>query len=92
MGDKIEIPTLDGRAKLEVPAGIQSGKVLRMRGKGLPHLNSNRKGDQLVRISVYTPTAASKRERQLFSELAHSENALPPEKNGIFRKIKDFIQ
>lgn len=91
MGDKIEVPTLNGKVKLEVPAGIQSGKMLRLRKKGLPRLNSHRTGDQLVRIIVYTPTSASKRERELFSELSQSENALPKDKNGIFKKIKDLM-
>ena len=91
MGDKIEIPTLNGKVKLEIPPGIQSGKILRLRKKGLPRLNSHRTGDQLVRIIVYTPTSASKHERKLFTELLQSENALPKDKNGIFKKIKDFM-
>ena len=91
MGDKIEIPTLNGRAKLEIPAGIQSGKILRMRSKGLPHLKSSREGDQLIRVLVHTPTTLNSREKEIFAELAQSENALPPEKNGIFRKVKDIF-
>ncbi len=90
MGDKIDVPTLNGHAKLTIPSGIQSGKILRMRSKGLPHLNSRSVGDQLVLILVYTPTTLSKREKELFAELAQSENSLPRDKNGIFRKIKDF--
>ncbi len=91
IGTDIEIPTLEGRAVLTVPAGTQSGRILRMKGKGLPNLNSSRKGDQLVRISVYTPVKLTKRERELFNELNISDNSLPPEKTSIFRKIKDFI-
>ncbi len=91
MGDKIDVPTLNGRAKLTIPPGIQSGKILRMRSKGLPHLNSRSVGDQLVLVLVYTPITLSKREKELFAELAQSENSLPRDKNGIFRKIRDYI-
>jgi len=91
MGDKIEIPTLNGKVKLEIPPGIQSGKILRMRGKGLPRINSSRQGDQLIRVLVHTPTTLNSREKELFAELAHSENALPPEKNGIFKKVKNIF-
>ena len=91
IGDKVEVPTLNGRVKLSVPPGIQSGKILRLRGKGLPQLNSKSIGDQLVRILVYTPTSITKREKELFEELAQSENALPRGKNGIFKKIKDYM-
>jgi molecular chaperone DnaJ len=90
LGYKVEIPTLNGHALLEIPSGTQSGKILRMRGKGLPRLNSSKRGDQLVRINVYTPTTLNKRERELFTELARSENALPHNKNDIFKKIKDI--
>ena len=90
-GDKIDVPTLNGRVKLTIPPGIQSGKILRMRGKGLPHLSSRSIGDQLVRILVYTPTTITKREKELFEELAQSQNALPHGKNGIFKKIKDYM-
>jgi len=92
LGYKVEIPTLNGHALLEIPSGTQSGKILRMRGKGLPRLNSSKRGDQLVRINVYTPTTLNKRERELFTELARSENALPHNKNDIFKKIKDISE
>jgi len=91
LGAKIEIPTLGGRALLDIPPGTQSGKILRMRGKGITHLNSSRRGDQLVRISVYTPVKLNKRDKELLKELKDSENALPAEKTSIFKKIKEFI-
>ena len=69
-GGKIEIPTLDGKAELKIPSGIQSGQILRMRGKGFPKLRGGQYGDQLVRIQVSTPTSISKKEKDLLSELA----------------------
>ncbi len=69
LGDTIEIPTIEGKAKLGIPHGIQSGQVLRMRGKGYPRLRGNQRGDQLVRIQIKTPEKISKEEKKLFSEL-----------------------
>lgn len=92
LGDKIEIPTLEGRALLDIPSGTQSGKVLRMRAKGLPQLNTNRRGDQLVYISVYTPVKLGKREKELLKELGTFDTALPKEKTSLFSKIKEFMQ
>lgn len=91
LGDKVEIPTLSGRANLVIPPGTQSGKLLRMKGKGLPNLNSRRRGDQLVHITLYTPEKVNSQEKQLFNDLKNSENSLPSQKNGLFKKIKDFI-
>lgn len=70
LGDSAEVPTLSGKAKLTIPAGIQSGQILRMRGKGLPQVRGSRKGDQLVKIQVATPVSLSKDEKNLFKELA----------------------
>ena len=72
LGDKIEVPTLTGSAKLSIPAGIQSGQVLRMRNKGLGELRNGRKGDQLVKIQVSTPTKLNASQKKLFKELASS--------------------
>ena len=59
-GGKIEIPTLDGKAELKIPSGIQPGQVLRMRGKGFPRLRSRATGDQLVKVQVDIPAKISK--------------------------------
>lgn len=76
LGDSIEIPTLTGKAKLNIPAGIQSGQVLRMRGKGIPKLRGGRKGDQLVSIQVRTPTSLSSKQKALLRELASSNGSM----------------
>jgi molecular chaperone DnaJ len=92
LGTEVEIPTLNGKAKLHIPAGTQSGKILRMRGKGIGRLHGNGKGDQLVRIMVWTPTKLSAKEKKLFEELANSENSKPPENDRNFlKKVKEAI-
>ncbi len=82
LGSEVEVPTLTGRAKLKIEPGIQSGKTLRMREKGLPHLNSYGRGDELVTINVYTPTKLNQKEKELLKELLHSTNTKPPSRNG----------
>ena len=79
LGDEIEVPTLDGPELLKVPAGAQSGDVLRMKGKGVPHLGrANRRGDQLVTLRVKTPPKLSKRQRELLEELQGSLDTTRP--------------
>jgi molecular chaperone DnaJ len=70
LGMEIEVPTLYGDTKLKVPAGSQAGEVLRLKGKGVTHLNHGGRGDQLVKVKLMTPRKLSKRQRQLFEELA----------------------
>ncbi len=90
LGDEINVPTLEGKASLKIPPGIQSGKVLRMRGKGLPSLESSRRGDQLVKIQVVTPEKISSEEKELFRKLRefddkHFQNG----EDGFFSKVKN---
>lgn len=77
LGDEMEIPTLTGKARLHIDPGVQSGKILRMRGKGIPHLHGHGKGDQLVEIIVWTPTKTSKEVKELFQKLAKHKDVLP---------------
>jgi molecular chaperone DnaJ len=77
LGADIEVPTLTGRARLKVEPGTQSGTILRMREKGLPHLNSFSKGDQFVRVNVWVPKTLSSQEKTLLKQLAASENMSP---------------
>lgn len=73
MGIEVEVPTLDGDAKLKVPAGTQPGSVIRMKGKGIPHLGRDgRRGDQLVTVCVRTPDKLSKEQKRLLEELQRS--------------------
>jgi molecular chaperone DnaJ len=95
LGTEVEVPTLNGKVKLKIEAGIQSGKMLRMRDKGLPNLNSYGRGDQIVRVNLYIPNKVNTREKELLKELAKSENFHPrgsdPRKTDktFFGKMKD---
>ncbi len=79
LGSEVEVPTLDGNIKLKVPAGSQTGKVFQLKNKGIPHLQRNGCGDQLVMLLVVTPESLTEKQRQLFQELA---NSLSPAKRG----------
>lgn len=93
LGGFAEIPTIDGRAKVTIDPGTQPGKVLRLRGKGLPTLNGYGKGDIVVNISVYIPEALSKEEKKTIESFRDSDNFRPTEsvKEKIFRRFKSFF-
>ena len=93
LGDTVEIPTIDGKAKVKVEAGTQPGKVLRLRGKGLPSVNGYGTGDLLVNISVYIPEALTKEEKVQIEQLGQSDNFKPNTsvKEKIFRKFKSLF-
>lgn len=74
MGTSVEIPTINGRASLKVEAGTQPGKFLKMRGKGIQHLNQHGSGDQLVRINVHVPRKINSKEKELLKELSKTPN------------------
>ncbi len=99
LGAEVEIPILGGTAKLRIEPGIQPGKVLRMRDKGIRHLNHSGRGDQLVHVNIYIPTKLSSKEKELFKELSKSENMRPKHKGkdsdtkskSFFSKVKDSL-
>ena len=93
LGGFAEIPTIDGRAKVTIDPGTQPGKVLRLRGKGLPTLNGYGKGDIVVNISVYIPETLSKDEKKTIESFRDSDNFRPTEsvKEKIFRRFKSFF-
>ncbi len=72
LGTEVEVPTLYGDEKLKVPAGSQSGRLFRLKGKGMPHLRRNGNGDQLVRLVLETPEKLTRQQKKLFEELAES--------------------
>lgn len=93
-GTQVEVPTIDGRAKIKIPAGTQSGKIFRLKGKGFPAVNSYEKGDQLIHVNVWTPQNLTTEEKALLEKLNHSQNFKPhPDKNekGFFDKIKEMF-
>ena len=94
LGGFAEIPTIDGKAKVTIDPGTQPGKVLRLRGKGLPSINGYGKGDIVVNISVYIPETLSKDEKKAIESFRSSENFRPSEsiKEKIFRRFKNFFE
>lgn len=94
LGCTAEIPLVSGRAKIKVDPGTQSGKIVRLRGKGLPSLDSYGSGDLLVNISVWTPQELSSDERELLEKLRESENFKPNPTHrdkGFFQKVKEMF-
>jgi molecular chaperone DnaJ len=93
LGDEIEVPTLEGKVKLKVPEGTQTGKVLRLRGKGLPTIRTANRGDQLIHIFVEIPTKLSKRQRELLQEFAdEGGEEVSPVTRGFLDKLKDLFE
>jgi molecular chaperone DnaJ len=93
-GTQIEVPTIDGRAKIKIPPGTQSGKIFRLKGKGFPAVNSYEKGDQLIHVNVWTPQHLTAEEKALLEKLNNAQNFKPhPDKNekGFFDKIKEMF-
>lgn len=94
LGTSIEVPTIDGKAKLSIDAGTQPGKVLRLRGKGTPDVNGYGKGDLLIRIHAWVPKKISSEEKKILEKLQESENfnsSKTPSDKGFFDKIKDLF-
>lgn len=92
LGAEVEIPTVDGPTKLKIPAGTQPGKVLRLRNKGVPHLRSNGRGDQLVLVNVAIPTSLNTEQRQLFEQLAHSLGSeVQPQERSFLDWLRDAM-
>lgn len=89
LGAEITVPTLDSEEKLHIPEGTQTGTVFRLKGKGMPSLNSRSKGDQFVAVTVVTPTNLNREQRRLLEELAKAESKAGDK--GIFEKVKDIF-
>ena len=94
LGTSVEVPTIEGKARIKVDAGTQSGKLLRLRGKGLPDLDYGQKGDILVHTNVWIPKKLNKEEKSLLEKLRNSENFEPDPGRGeksFFDKMKDYF-
>jgi molecular chaperone DnaJ len=92
LGTEIELETLDSNETIKVPEGTQSGKEIKLRGKGVPHLNSHGKGDLIVEVRVQTPSKLSKQQKELlkqFGETISLENT--PHSRGLLDKMKDMF-
>lgn len=93
LGGTVEVPTIDGKAKVTIEPGTQPGKTMRLRGKGLPVINRNERGDIIINISVYIPETLSKDEKKCIEKFKESENFRPSTsiKDKIFRRFKQFF-
>ena len=93
LGGAVEIPTIDGKVKVKIDSGTQPGKVLRLRGKGLPNVNGYGTGDLLVNVSIYVPEALNKEEKSALEKMEDSDNFKPSTsvKEKIFKKFKSFF-
>jgi molecular chaperone DnaJ len=92
LGAQIDVPTLEGRVKMRVPSGTQSGKIFRLRGKGIPVLGGYGKGDQLVKVMVEVPEKISKKQKQLIAELAaEMGEEVHPQQKSFLDKLKSLF-
>jgi molecular chaperone DnaJ len=92
LGADIEVPTLDGDEKLKIPSGTQPGKIFHMKGKGVPHLRRNGRGDQLVIVNVEIPAKLTKEQRELFEKLAESlGTTVKPKEKGFLDWLNEAL-
>ena len=93
LGETVEIPTIEGKVKVKIEAGTQPGRILRLRGKGLPDVNGYGKGDLLAKVNVCIPKNLSKDEKKLVEKMRETEGFKPGsgDKKSIFSKMKDFF-
>jgi molecular chaperone DnaJ len=92
LGADVEVPTVDGPAILSIPKGVQPGKVLRMREKGVPHLRGRGRGDQLVMLNVEVPTRLSGEQRELFEKLAETMGSeVHPQELSFLDRLRDML-
>ncbi|HEY6082368.1 MAG TPA: molecular chaperone DnaJ [Chitinophagaceae bacterium] len=93
-GTQVEVPTIDGKAKIKIPPGTQSGKLFRLKGKGFPAVNSYEKGDQLIHVNVWTPQHVTPEEKGMLEKMQESPNFEPhPEKSdkSFFDRVRDIF-
>ena len=94
LGTSVEVPTIDGKVKIKIETGTQSGKILRLRGKGIGDVNGYGRGDQLIHVNVWTPKKVSDEEKSMLESMRASENFKPnPGKSdkGFFDRVKEFF-
>ncbi|MGF1924277.1 MAG: molecular chaperone DnaJ [Bacteroidia bacterium] len=95
LGFSAEVPTIDGKAKIKIEPGTQSGKLLRLKGKGIPEINSYHRGDEIIHVNIWTPKVLNAEERAMLEKLRESPNFKPqPGKNdkSFFDKMKEYFE
>ncbi|HSG98449.1 MAG TPA: DnaJ C-terminal domain-containing protein, partial [candidate division Zixibacteria bacterium] len=92
LGGRLEVPTLRGRETIKIPAGSQSGKTIRLKGEGIPHLRRYGRGDQIVVLTVWTPTKLTAEDKRLLERLESSESFRPPAQDkSFFAKLRESL-
>jgi molecular chaperone DnaJ len=92
LGDEIEVPTLEGKAKLTIPPGTQFGKTFRIREQGVPQLRRNGRGDLLATVQIVVPTELSEKQKALLRELARTMGKSPVEPKSVLGKVKEAFK
>lgn len=93
-GTSIEVPTIDGKAKIKIPAGTQAGKIFRLKGKGFPVVNSYERGDQLIHVNIWTPQHLTSEEKAMLEKMQASDNFKPnPDKSekSFFERVREMF-
>ncbi|MBN2174527.1 MAG: molecular chaperone DnaJ [Bacteroidales bacterium] len=94
LGTSLDVPTLDGKARIKIAPGTQAGKVLRLKGKGLPSINSYGTGDLLININIWTPKNLTREEREILEKLGKSENFIPSptgRDKSFFSRMREYF-
>jgi molecular chaperone DnaJ len=93
LGDKVMIPTLDGEETIAIPSGTQTGRIFRLRGRGVPHLRRSGRGDMLIVIQVVVPTELDEQQRDLFQELGKTlgKEVIPQQERGFLDRLRDVF-
>jgi len=94
LGTSIEVPTIDGRAKIKIKPGTQAGEIFRLKGKGLPNLNAYGKGDELIYVNIWTPKTLTSEEEKMLEKLKSHHNFQPhhnKSEKSFFEKMKDYF-
>jgi molecular chaperone DnaJ len=95
LGTSLEVPTIDGKAKITIPPGTQGGKVFRLKGKGIPEINAYNRGDQLIHVNIFVPVKLNAEEKKILQNLQNAENFKPDPLNpgkGIFEKVREMFR
>jgi molecular chaperone DnaJ len=94
LGGSVEVATITGRARLNIPAGTQPGKVLRMRGKGLPSTDGSPRGDELVNVMIYVPEHLTDEQRAAIEKMREADNVKPDPSTTqrLFSKLKHIFE
>jgi len=93
LGAQIEVPTLDGKARVTIPRGTQSGHIFRLNGQGMPHLHAHGRGNQLVRVVIETPRSLTREQENLLRQFAETEDVnVSPRRKSFFAKVKNYFE